>query len=453
MSRTACPSEETLSAFALGDLPEPALSEVAEHLDACAECEERAARLDRAADAVVDGLRRIGESGQGTDLAGSEGYGSGETATLPAATEDWGEFRIVREIGRGGMGVVCEAYQGSLNRHVAVKFLPERGDLTRFRREARAAGRLHHTNIVPVFGVGEYQGRAYLRDAIHRRPQPGPGAEGSRRHRRRRRHVPGRLEDREAARVGVQAAEALAYAHAQGVIHRDIKPSNLLLDERGTVWVTDFGLAHDASDTQSLTNTGDFLGTLRYLPPERLNGRGDARADIYGLGVTLYELTCGRPAYAEADRAQLLHQLLNHDPPGPRQRDPRIARDFETIVLKAMARAPEHRYATAGELAEDLRRFLDDRPIRARRIGPWERAVRWCRRNRAVSALLAALVVVFVAGFAGVTVEWRRAEGEATRASTEATRANEKAKSEGRARADESAAHPGPGGGRGAGPG
>ncbi len=113
---------------------------------------------------------------------------------------------------------------------------------------------------------------------------------------------PGRLEDREAARIGVQAAEALAYAHAQGVIHRDIKPSNLLLDERGTVWVTDFGLAHDASETQSLTNTGDFLGTLRYLPPERLGGRGDARADIYGLGVTLYELACGRPAYAEADR-------------------------------------------------------------------------------------------------------------------------------------------------------
>ena len=181
MSRTDCPSEETLSAFVLGDLPEPELSEVAEHLDACTECEERIGRLDRAADAVVDGLRRIAESGQGSDLARTEGSGSGETSALPAATEDWGEFRIVREIGRGGMGVVCEAYQGSLNRHVAVKFLPERGDLARFRREARAAGRLHHTNIVPVFGVGEHQGRAYLRHAVHRRPRPGPGAQGPRR--------------------------------------------------------------------------------------------------------------------------------------------------------------------------------------------------------------------------------------------------------------------------------
>ena len=303
----------------------------------------------------------------------------------------------------------------------------------RFRREARAAGRLHHTNIVPVFGVGEHQGRAYyvmqyiagrgLDRVLKDRAGIADGV-GT---------VPGRLDDREAARIGVQAAEALAYAHAQGVIHRDIKPSNLLLDERGNVWVTDFGLAHDASETQSLTNSGDFLGTLRYLPPERLGGRGDARADIYGLGVTLYELVCGRPAYAETDRAQLLHQLLNHDPPGPRQRDPRIARDFETIVLKAMARAPEHRYSTAGELAEDLRRFLDDRPIQARRAGPWERAVRWCRRNRAVSALLGALVAVFLAGFAGVTLQWRRAEGESTRAS-------ERAKAEGRARADESAA-------------
>ena len=156
------------------------------------------------------------------------------------------------------MGVVCEAFQGSLNRHVALKFLPDHGDLARFRREARAAGRLHHTNIVPVFGVGEQQGRHFYvmqyiagrgLDAVLRDRAGGSA---------------GRFDDHEAARIGVQIAEALAYAHAQGVIHRDIKPSNLLLDEQGTVWVTDFGLAHDSSDTFTLTQTGEFLGTLRY---------------------------------------------------------------------------------------------------------------------------------------------------------------------------------------------
>ena len=189
----------------------------------------------------------------------------------------------------------------------------------------------------------------------------------------------------------MQVAEALAYAHAQGVIHRDIKPSNLLLDDHETVWVTDFGLAHDASDTVTLTHTGDFLGTLRYVAPERLSGQGDERADIYGLGVTLYELVCGRAAYDEADRSILLHKVLYHDPPRPRQCVSAIARDFETIVLRAMARDPAHRYATAEALAEDLRRFLDDRSIVARRraVGAGRRAGRvgtrrWpacCRRS------------------------------------------------------------------------
>jgi WD40 repeat protein/tetratricopeptide (TPR) repeat protein len=405
-----------LSAFTLGDLPEPDLSTVAEHLGTCAHCEERAGRLDEAADAVVKQVRRLRESGLETAIDENQAAGSGETAALPPWSETWGEFRIVREIGRGGMGVVVEAYQGALGRHVAVKFLPESGDLARFRREARAAGRLHHTNIVPVFGVGEHRGRAfYVMQYIAGRSldrvlkDRGVAATGDG-------EAPGRFDDREAARIGVQVADALAYAHSQGVIHRDIKPSNLLLDEQGTVWVTDFGLAHDASDENTLTHTGDFLGTLRYVAPERLEGRGDARADIYGLGVTLYELVCGRPAYPDADRSLLLHRLLHEDPPRPRQINPAIARDLETIILKAMARDPRERYLPAAAMAEDLRRFLDDRSILARRAGPAERTWRWCRRNQAVAALLAALMMVFTAGFAGVTYQWRRAEGEATRA-------------------------------------
>jgi WD40 repeat protein/tetratricopeptide (TPR) repeat protein len=429
MGAMACPSPGLLSAFVLGELPESELCRIAEHLDRCAHCDERAGRLDGAADAVLAGVRLIGDVGLGpVDDCQTEGLG--ERSSLPSAGETWGDFRIAREIGRGGMGVVCEAYQGSLNRHVAVKFLPECGDPARFRREARAAGRLHHTNIVPVFGVGEHQGRAYYvmqyidgrpLDAVLRGRAGGAAGDGD---------APGRFGDREAATIAVQVADALAYAHEQGVIHRDIKPSNLLLDDRGTAWVTDFGLAYDACETQTLTDTGDFLGTLRYLAPERLVGRGDARSDVYGLGATLYELVCGRPAYDEGDRAVLMHRILQADPPRPRQVDPRIARDLETIVLKAMARDPGHRYATARALAEDLRRFLEDRPILARRAGPLSRAARWCRRNREVAALLAGLVLMFLAGFVGVTIQWRRADAEATRA-------NRTAKAEAEARAAE----------------
>ncbi len=272
----------------------------------------------------------------------------------------------------------------------------------RFRREAKAAGRLHHTNIVPVFGVGEQGGRPYyIMQFI-------VGESLDERLRRRRR---GDAKDhrsdstvgancREGARIGVQAAEALAYAHDQGVIHRDIKPSNLLIDEQGTVWVTDFGLAKDATDAQTLTQTGDFLGTLRYAAPERATGHGDGRADIYGVGITIYELICGQPAYHEADRAALLHQLLHHDPPRPRQLESRIPRDLETIVLKAMARDPAHRYQTAAAMAEDLRRFLEDRPIRARRAGIWEQGVRWCRRNPAIAGLVGGIMLALAAGAA-----------------------------------------------------
>ena len=229
------------------------------------------------------------------------------------------------------------------------------------------------------------------------------------------------------ARIALQAAEAVAYAHDQRIVHRDIKPSNILLDERGTVWITDFGLAYDSDDTQTLTHTGDLLGTIRYMAPERFAGRTDAGADVYGLGATLYELATGRPAFPDGDRAVLIHRVLHEDPPRPRQVDPRMPRDLETIVLKAMAREPSHRYASAAELAEDLRRFVEDRPIRARRVSAWERVGRWGRRNPLAAGLLAGLVLVFLAGFVGVTVQWRRAEAAGARAAKEALRANAEA--------------------------
>jgi WD40 repeat protein/Tfp pilus assembly protein PilF len=199
------------------------------------------------------------------------------------------------------------------------------------------------------------------------------------------------------ARIGIQVAEALAYAHDRGVVHRDIKPSNLLLDLAGTVWVTDFGLAKERDD--GLTETGDIVGTLRFMAPERFRGAGDARSDLYSLGVTLYELVTLRGAFQGADHVQLIERITNAEPVRPRSLDPRVPADLETVILKALDRDPDRRYQTAAQLAEDLRCFLDYRPIRARRTGWPERTWRWCRRNPIVAGLttLAAVLLVVIA--------------------------------------------------------
>jgi WD40 repeat protein len=191
---------------------------------------------------------------------------------------------------------------------------------------------------------------------------------------------------RSAAHIGRQVAAGLAYAHARGIVHRDIKPSNLLLDTEGVVWITDFGLAKACDDR--LTGTGDILGTLRYMAPERFRGEGDARADVYALGLTLYELLVLRPAFDSPDRLKLIEQIKAEDPPRPRALDSRIPRDLETIVLKAIHKDAKDRYQSAEALGEDLRRFLADEPIRARRVGPLERAWIWAKRRPATAALL-----------------------------------------------------------------
>jgi hypothetical protein len=212
------------------------------------------------------------------------------------------------------------------------------------------------------------------------------------------------------ARVGMQVADALAHAASQGVLHRDIKPSNLLLDDTGNVWVTDFGLAKAASDSDDLTHTGDVVGTMRYMAPERFNGQGDLRSDVYSLGLTLYELLALRPAFDEADRNKLVKQVMHDEPVRPRKLNPAVPRDLETVVLKAIARDPAHRYQTPAEMAEDLKRFVEDRPVRARRVSDTEKLWRWCRRNPLPASLLAGMVLVFLAGFAGVFWQWREAE-------------------------------------------
>jgi serine/threonine protein kinase len=286
------------------------------------------------------------------------------------------------------------AVQETLGRRVAVKVLPRHAlgsarSRERFLREARVAARLRHPNIIPIHEIGEQDGVPYF-------VMPLIDGEGLDRLLAERSGViPGGPRERAlwVAALGRQAALALAYSHSQDVLHRDIKPSNLLLDVAGTLWLADFGLAKLA-DEFSLTGTGDLPGTLRYLAPECLHREGDTRSDIYSLGLTLYELLVGRPAFAECDRARLLHQIQSHPVTAPRQLVSGLPRDLETIVMKAYAFEPAARYPTAAAMADDLARFLDGRPIRARRASPLERLVRWASRNRVVTGLAASSVVL-----------------------------------------------------------
>jgi serine/threonine protein kinase/tetratricopeptide (TPR) repeat protein len=420
----------------------------------------------------------------------------GSSVIQSAQRERIGDFQLLREIGRGGMGVVYEAEQLSLGRRVALKLFPVaagKDDTARerFRREARAAAQLHHTNIVPVFEVGQdgelcyyamqlihgqgldevikelrsvrekngggraqaaasvagpvvqslIRGRFDIPDLAQVSPEPAASAASSPIPLEGNGQWPATTNGRvkaatetvtlpgdadlsasttqarqffhSVARIGVQAAEALAYAHQRGIIHRDVKPSNLLLDTTGVVWVTDFGLAKYSPLSPSggenpsgpdLTHTGDVVGTVRYMAPERFRSTCDARADVYGLGLTLYELLTLRPAFDGSDQLRLMEQIGRREPLRPRALDRRIPPDLETIILRATAKEPERRYPSAQEFADDLRRFLADRPIQARRSRLPEHVWRWCRRNPLVASLLALVAVLLIGGVVVSTV-------------------------------------------------
>jgi serine/threonine-protein kinase len=376
--------------------------------------------------------------------------------------EQVGDYRILCEIGRGGMGVVYEAEQQALGRRVALKVLPKTsaGDSSaqvRFQREARAAARMHHTNIVPVFDVGQDGNHLYYAmQLIHgqgldlviqdlKRLRAQSTAVPARDQKAGERSIAASLaagqfekEDlavaaepdsqataayegsapssavlpgqsdistvtsnrrayfRSVAQIGVQAASALSYAHSRGIIHRDIKPGNLILDTTGNVWVTDFGLAKTGDS--AMTHTGDILGTVRYMSPERFRGQCDVRADVYALGMTLYELVTLKAAYSSGDRLKLIELIRHTEAVSARTIDSQIPRDLETIVMKAIEKDPKRRYQSADELAEDLQRFVNDEPIKARRIGLVERLGRWCRRNPAVASLTGAVLVLMAVG-------------------------------------------------------
>ncbi len=383
-------------------------------------------------------------SGAAAEAAAAADAGAGMGPCAPL-----GDFRILREVGRGGMGVVYEAEQLSLGRRVALKVLPfastlDPRQLQRFHNEARAAAGLHHTNIVPVYAVGSERGvHYYAMQFIEGRtlaevvaqlrggpPAPGPTVDeapapecsrlaprGDVRSRSERTTIAAAQATsaaprdaayyRRVAGWGIQAAEALDCAHALGVVHRDVKPANLLVDAAGRLWVTDFGLAQVQSDAR-LTMTGDLVGTLRYMSPEQALAKRvvvDHRTDLYSLGATLYELLTLEPAFAGSDRQELLRQIAFEEPKAPRRLNRAIPAELETIVLKALEKNPAERYATAQELADDLRRFQEDRPIRARRASVVQRLRKLARRHRpAVRAAAVCLLVSLVA--LGGSVGW-----------------------------------------------
>jgi serine/threonine protein kinase/Tfp pilus assembly protein PilF len=389
----------------------------------------------------------------------------------PIATESLpelgrlGDFQLVREVGRGGMGVVYEAEQISLGRRVALKVLPfaaalDSRQLQRFKNEAQAAACLHHAHIVPVFGVGCERGVHYyamqyidgqtlaaiiknLRGGsewglagLSTEPSDRRGAASSTTppvEEQSTEHsavVPGRF--RAAALLGMQAANALEHAHQLGIVHRDIKPANLLveaasplaLEGRGVeaegfrLWVTDFGLAHCRQGQVGLTVTGDLVGTLRYMSPEQALAQPtgvDHRADIYSLGATLYEFLTLEPAFDGRNREELLRQITLEEPRPQRRVNKAIPLDLETIVQKSMAKNPAERYATARELANDLRRFYLDEPIVARRSTLLQRTRRWGRRHRPVMVSAAVALVAASTVLAG-SVGWIIRDGAARQA-------------------------------------
>jgi serine/threonine protein kinase len=386
-------------------------------------------------------------------------------AGCPPGIGELGDFRLLREVGRGGMGVVYEAEQISLGRRVALKVLPfaaaiDPRRLQRFKSEALAAAHMQHEKIVSVYAVGCERGVHYyamqfidgqslaalladlrrLRDeqGHGQAPRPSPSQEKGDDQTpapnldlapasldkppsgaevtlvattlSRERSSDRRRYDERVAGLTRQAALALEHAHQAGIVHRDVKPGNLLLDLRGQLWVTDFGLAQVSGDA-GLTITGELLGTLRYASPEQIQARRgivDHRSDIYSLGATLYELLALRPPFEGRDRNELIRQIERDEPPPLYTLVPGVSPELETIVLKALRKEPADRYATAQDLADDLQRFLDARPIVARRPTPAERLRIWSRRHPSIALVAAVALILLSAASLISTVLIRR---------------------------------------------
>ena len=318
----------------------------------------------------------------------------------------FGDYELIEELARGGMGTVFKARQRSLNRTVALKVitagaLASREMIERFRTEAEAAASLSHPHIVPIYEVGEHEGQQFFSMELIDGPRLDQLHKGQ------------AVEPRRAAGLLIKIAQAVHFAHQRGILHRDIKPGNILLDASGEPHLTDFGLAKVLEKESTVTHTMALLGTPSYMSPEQARGQTKqltTATDIYGLGAVLYEELTGIPPFAGGTTMETVRQVLDSEPRRPSALNPEVDRDLETICLKCLEKEPARRYASALSLAEDLERWLRHEPIHARASSPFEQAAKWVRRRPVVAALSFGLGVALLLGFAATFWQWRRAE-------------------------------------------
>jgi WD40 repeat protein len=372
------------------------------------------ARVDR----LAAPLRHLAEAAE-AEVAARRTVGIDGPAAPGNTVRYFGDYELLEEIARGGMGVVFKARQVSLNRTVALKMilsgaLATAMDVQRFRSEASAAAQLDHPNIVPIYEVGEHEGQHYFSMKLvsggslaQRLPALGE-------------------QPRQAAELVAAVARAVHFAHQQGVLHRDLKPANVLLDADGQPLVTDFGLAKRVEGDSGQTRTGAVVGTPGYMPPEQATGRKNltTAADVYSLGAILYECLTGRPPFKGESVLDTLMQVMEREPIRPRQLNSRVPPDLETICLKCLEKEPARRYGSAEALADDLGRWVNGEPIQARPVSATERFVKWVRRKPLVSALAATALISLVLGTIISTVQAQRAHQMASWAQIEADRAD-----------------------------
>ncbi|HNO76942.1 MAG TPA: protein kinase [Phycisphaerae bacterium] len=432
-----CPNEERIEQLLLSLTSESETRELTEHLDECEACQKRARIISENA-ALEDDLHWAVEARSQAPVR--------IEAPLHSMSEMLPDFEILGELGRGGMGVVYRARQRKLDRLVAVKVLPAllgtvRPDArARFRREAELAASLDHTNIAGVHDFGEVDGTLYyvmqliegrsLRDVLNEIADAKTtdiivGREGSSSNSKSRVTGDGVASRptyfRKVATWIAEVAEAMQYAHDKGIVHRDIKPSNLILAEDGRLVISDFGLAR-ISQSQSPVVTRGLVGTCRYMSPEQVEsslGPVDAQSDVYSLGATLYELLTFKPLYSCPDERELLRQVVEVDPPPPSRIVPQVPKELETICLKAVAKERRNRYASAGKMAEDLKRWLLDLPIHARRQTLTERAWRFVRRRK-LYVLLTTITMALTLTAGGLWMAYNATEKRAAMANREA---------------------------------